>query len=271
MPLINSENLVEKVDAETKQLVSELGFVPRLGIVLVGENPASLAYVQKKKEKARELGIEAEILSFGKNVSCEEVVETIRKHANDFHGMMVQLPLPSREWNAEVLNAVPAEKDVDCLTDINLGRLMSGDNFITPPTPTSMLMLAEEQVGDLRDKVCTVVGQGILVGKPLTMMLERKGAIVITCNSKTVDLCSETVQADVVFSGVGRANLICAKMVKEGAVVVDAGVSFVDGKAVGDVECEGVACIAKVTPPTNAVGPLTVSLLLKNTAICAGR
>ena len=185
-------------------------------------------------------------------------------------GLIVQLPLPEPLYTSEVLNAIPSHIDVDCLTNTNLGRLIMNTATIVPPTPGAVMSILHHLNVDLVGKNVTVVGVGALVGKPLSIMFMNARASVTTCNSATKDMKKKCLTADIIVTGVGKKDLLRGSMVKKGAIVIDTGIAYDEGKMHGDVSMKEVEKKARfVTPTPGGVGPLTVAHLLYNTVLCA--
>ena len=269
--LINGKALAEKIVAKTKAKVKQLkklGSTPKLAVVLVGNNPASEIYVKKKGEAALRLGMDFTLHRFPKTIKFSELLHTLEDIQADptLSGLIVQLPLPKHLPVNTIINAVKPEYDVDCLSDVNFGKLILNTFTIEPPTAGAIMEILNSLKIELAGKHVCVVGTGALVGKPIAIMLMNKEATVTTCNSSTKKLSEKCRTADIIITGVGKANLIKSSMVKKGAIIIDAGVSFNQkGKAVGDVNVEDVLSKARfITPTPGGVGPVTVAMLLFN-------
>jgi len=276
--IIDGKKLADKIHAETKDFVSILKrqkITPKLLVFLVGDNKASKKYVEKKKKAAEEVGIDCQILHFEEKISQKKLVEEVKKaqRTRRPHACIVQLPLPKHIDQHEVLNAVAPHRDIDCLNEVNMGKLAINRACFYPPTIAAILhILEEEQKLDLKEKHVVVVGAGILVGKPLTHVLLHKEATVTVCNKYTKNLKALTKNADILVTAVGQKDLIKKDMIKWRAVVIDVGVSFQGKKIYGDAQFEKVLRKAKsVTPTPGGVGPLTVAFLLKNVVIAASQ
>ena len=270
MAIINGQAIAEKINRKTAEKVQELkqkGFVPKLAVVLVGDDPASLTYIRQKEKVARQTGVDFELYKFGQDVTKKELVGSLKQIQKNkaVSGLIIQLPIPERLYCPEVLNAIKPQVDVDFLSEPSLGKILMGTNEIEPPTPGSILTILRDLNIDLNGKDITIVGMGTLVGKPLSMLLEHAGASIITCNSQTKDIPGKCRQADIVISCVGKKDLIRGDMVKNGAIVIDAGFSYVGGKSYGDINFAEVSQKASfVTPTPGGVGPVTVALLISN-------
>jgi methylenetetrahydrofolate dehydrogenase (NADP+)/methenyltetrahydrofolate cyclohydrolase len=273
--LIDGKKIAEKILAETAKKVLALkkkNITPKLGVILIGNDKASLMYDTMKGKAAQKIGIDFDLHRFSTTITLAALVDKIRKIQEDTNlsGLIIQLPVPERLYKPELLNAVNPKIDVDCLTDVNLGKLVMNTQTIQPPTAGAVLKILEELNVDLVGKNVCIVGMGILVGKPLANLLINARASVTTCNSKTKNLKQKCLAADSIVSGVGKKNLIRGNMVKKGAIVIDSGISFENGKLSGDVNVNEVLKNAKfVTPTPGGVGPITVALLLYNTVLCA--
>ena len=273
--IIDGKAIAAKVERETAKQVAALkkkGITPKLAVVLVGEDRPSRLYIKRKKEAAERVGIDFSLHEFPKNISKKDLISAVNKIQKDkqLSGLIIQLPLPERLYTPEVLNAINPAIDVDCLTDNNIGKLVMKTNLIEPPTPWAVIKTLKEINFDLAGKNTTIVGAGALVGKPLAIMLINELASVTTCNSHTKDIKKKCLGADVIISAVGKQNLITADMVKKGAVIIDTGIVYVDGKMRGDVDFANVSKKAGFISPTpGGIGPITVAKLLLNTTICA--
>lgn len=276
--ILDGKSLAKKIKAELKTRIEELqpqiGRPPGLAVLMVGDNPASAAYVRNKERSCKKIGMD----SFGKHfpvqTSQEELTQVIQQlNENErVDGILVQLPLPEHLDSVALLHAIHPDKDVDGLHPINLGRLVRGEEGLQSCTPAGVMRLLEEYNIELKGKNAVIIGRSILVGKPLALMLLAKNATVTIAHSRTVDLPSITRNADIVIAAVGKQNLLTKEMVKERSLVVDVGINRVvdeeTGKAslVGDVDFDNVQEIAEfITPVPGGVGPMTVAMLLYNT------
>ncbi|MBI4992970.1 MAG: bifunctional 5,10-methylenetetrahydrofolate dehydrogenase/5,10-methenyltetrahydrofolate cyclohydrolase [Candidatus Magasanikbacteria bacterium] len=275
--IIDGKAIAEKILTKVKIWVDELktqGITPKLAVILVGDNKPSQTYVRKKQEAAEKIGIDFTLHKYSADINKEQLVEEIKKIQQDekLCGLIVQLPLPQSLYTPEVLNAVNPDVDVDCLTNDNLGRLMKKTGFILPPTPYAVKTILKELGVNVEGKNICVIGAGPLVGKPLTIILLNKQATVTICSSQTKNLKEKCLEAEIIVTAVGKNNLLRGDMVKRGAIVIDAGISFTDEKIHGDVNFAEVSKKAgHITPVPGGVGPITVALLLKNTVTCAKR
>ncbi|WP_414541337.1 bifunctional methylenetetrahydrofolate dehydrogenase/methenyltetrahydrofolate cyclohydrolase FolD [Nostoc sp. CCY0012] len=275
--LLDGKALAEKIHQElsalTTQLQVKVGRPPGLAVLMVGDNPASAAYVRNKERACAKVGI----ASFGKHFPTEttqaELEEMIAALNQDerVDGILVQLPLPDHLDSVALLNKIDPDKDADGLHPVNLGRLVRGEDGLRSCTPAGVMRLLQEYKIPLQGKQAVVVGRSILVGKPMALMLLEADATVTIAHSRSQDLSSITKSADILIAAVGRPGLITAEMVKAGAVVVDVGMNRVtdaSGKSrlVGDIHWESTASVAEfITPVPGGVGPMTVAILLQNT------
>lgn len=275
--LIDGQAIAKKIRLQTAKRAAELkkqGLTPKLAVILVGDNKPSQTYVRKKGQAATQIGLDFNLYELPENISQADLIAKINEIQTDdkLSGLIVQLPLPEHLYVTDVLNAINPKLDVDCLTDANLGKLVMKTNYLVPPTPGAVMSILHELKVDLVGKNVNIIGVGALVGKPLAIMMMNERASVTTCNSATKDTKAKCLAADIIITGVGKKDIIRAEMVKPGAIVIDAGVCFVEGKMYGDVNVKEVLTkAAYVTPTPGGVGPITVARLLKNTVICAER
>jgi methylenetetrahydrofolate dehydrogenase (NADP+) / methenyltetrahydrofolate cyclohydrolase len=275
--IIDGKKIADEILRQTARKVQALQkkkIQPKLVIVLVGQDRASRIYARRKLLAAEKVGLLCEIIKFSDDISERELTDEIKKiqKNNKPHGLIIQLPLPEHLYTRAVLNSIDPSVDVDCLTEASLGRLVAGTNFIVPPAPGAALTALAEIGVNPQGKDVTIVGTGVLVGKPLAIALINAGASVTTCNTHTSGNEKKCRAADIIITGVGKKNLIRGKMIKKGAIVIDTGFSFEKGKMYGDVNFAEAAKIAGyLTPTPGGIGPITVARLLLNTVICAGR
>lgn len=251
----------------------EQGIVPKLKVVLIGDDPASHSYVRGKERAAMEIGIDSQVLRFDDSITESELLALIDFMNEDaeVHGILVQLPLPAHIDESRVIMRISPAKDVDGFHPENVGKMMLGLDTLLPCTPHGILHLAKQQTS-LVGKHVVVVGRSQIVGKPVGMLFLNESATVTYCHSKTHDLGEMTRQADILIVAVGRAGLITADMVKPGAIVLDVGVNRVENRLVGDVDFDAVKDIASaITPVPGGVGPMTITMLMHNTLEVASR
>lgn len=252
--------------------VCDKGVQPCLAVVLVGDNPASKAYVGMKEKKAAELGIKTVGHKLPAETSEEDLISLIKQMNADasIHGILVQLPLPKHISEDNVLMNISAKKDVDGLHPENAGMLLTGREGFIPCTPKGCVKLVESTGMDITGKHCVVIGRSNIVGKPAALLMLAKNATVTTCHSRTKDLAQFTRAADILISAVGVPNLVTADMIKPGAVVIDVAQCRVDGAWRGDVDFEGALEVAShITPVPGGVGPMTIAMLMENTVEAA--
>ncbi|MBW4631111.1 MAG: bifunctional methylenetetrahydrofolate dehydrogenase/methenyltetrahydrofolate cyclohydrolase FolD [Iphinoe sp. HA4291-MV1] len=275
--LLDGKALANKIQQELSAAITQLqlhiGRPPGLAVLMVGDNPASAAYVRGKERACQKVGI----ASFGKHFPTEttqaELEEVLAALNNDerVDGILVQLPLPNHLDAVALLHQIVPDKDVDGLHPVNLGRLVRGEPGLRSCTPAGIMRLLQEYAIPLKGKQAVVVGRSILVGKPLALMLLEADATVTIAHSRSHSLQSITKDADILIAAVGRPELITADMVKPDAVVVDVGINRVtdssgNSRLVGDVHFESTAGVAEfLTPVPGGVGPMTVAMLLQNT------
>lgn len=289
--IIDGKAFAAKIRAEVKQdsdkLISQKQVDPCLAVVLVGENPASKVYVGQKSKMAKECNIKTKDYKLDESTDQETLLKLIEDLNNDstVHGILVQLPLPKQIDERKVIDTIVVEKDVDGFHAINAGRLSIGGDMLKrafiPCTPLGSLLLLKDQVDDLRGKNAVVVGRSNIVGKPMSQLLIEESCTVTIVHSKTKDIETVCAQADVVVVAVGRPEMVDAKWLKEGAVVIDVGINRIpitkeDGsegsKIVGDVDFASASEKAsKITPVPGGVGPMTIACLLRNTVTSAYR
>lgn len=274
--LIDGKAIAETIKTAVAQDVAKLkqhGLTPKLAVVLVGDDKPSQTYVKKKGQAATSVGMDFELHRFDGNIDQDQLLDNLTEIQSDdaLSGIIVQLPLPPHIDTNTVLNAIDPDLDVDCLTDINLGRIVMQTNTIIPPTPAAVLSILTAMDVNLAGANVTIVGTGQLVGRPLSIVLVNTKASVTTCNETTTNIEEKCLGADIIVSGVGKKDIIRGDMVKKGAIVIDTGVSYSPtGRLQGDVNVDEIlAAGARVTPTPGGVGPITVAQLLHNTVICA--
>jgi len=276
--LLSGKEVSTKIKEALKSEIEELksaGKTPGLAVIIVGEDPASKVYVGRKEAMCIELGMHSEKYALPEDTTQEELLALIDKLNNkkEIHGILCQLPLPKHLDEKIVINSISPEKDVDAFHPVNVGKIMIGDFDFVPCTPAGIMELIAESGVEPEGKSCVVIGRSNIVGKPMSMLLLHKNGTVTTCHSRTKNLSEITKQADILVAAVGRANFVTADMVKEGAVVIDVGMNRLeDGRLVGDVDFENVEKVAgAITPVPGGVGPMTISMLMKNTVTAAKR
>lgn len=269
--ILDGKGLAKQNEITLKNRVAELkkkfGITPSLRVILVGESPASIAYVNSKKKACDRVGIDGEIIRLPMDISEEALIEQIESlnHNESVDGILIQLPLPKQINETFVLNKVSPNKDVDGLHTINAGKLFTKQPGSVPATPLGVMMLLKHYQIPLEGKHAVVVGRSNLVGMPLAKLLNDADATVTVVHRKTDNISKFTKDADILCVAVGKPNFITKDMVKPGAVVIDIGINRVGEILVGDVDFEGVKEMASyITPVPGGVGPMTISALLFN-------
>ncbi|MBE9006480.1 bifunctional methylenetetrahydrofolate dehydrogenase/methenyltetrahydrofolate cyclohydrolase FolD [Fortiea sp. LEGE XX443] len=265
--------IYQQLQTHIQELQTKVGRPPGLAVLMVGNNPASAAYVRNKEKACTQVGIASFGKHFPQETSQRELEDVIAELNEDerVDGILVQLPLPDHLDAVTLLNRIHPDKDADGLHPVNLGRLVRGEAGLRSCTPAGVMRLLQEYEIPLGGKNAVVVGRSILVGKPMALMLLEADATVTIVHSRSQNLSSITKNADILIAAVGRPGLITADMVKPGAIVVDVGMNRVtdtNGKSrlVGDAELESIAGVAEyLTPVPGGVGPMTVAMLLQNT------
>jgi methylenetetrahydrofolate dehydrogenase (NADP+)/methenyltetrahydrofolate cyclohydrolase len=286
--IIDGKQVAADMRAELKEEIAKLkeqGIVPGLGVILVGEDPASKSYVTAKESTCEEIGIYSDDNRLPEEATQEELMAVVEKMNKDpkINGILVQLPLPKHLNEAEVLLAIDPDKDVDGFHPMNVGKMMVGEKAFLPCTPHGVIQLLMHSGVTIEGANVVIVGRSNIVGKPLANMLIQKNktgnATVTVCHTRTKDLADKTKQADIIIAAAGRPNTVTADMVKEGVVVIDVGVNRVEDatkkrgyRLVGDVDFEAVKEKASlITPVPGGVGPMTITMLLYNTVESAKR
>jgi len=273
MQLIDGKSLANKVQssvaAEVEKLKQEKNIVPGLAVILIGDDPASHAYVKMKAKACEKVGFYSITHNMPDTISQEEIIATIEMmNANPrIDGILVQLPLPKHVDTDKILEVIDPKKDVDGFHAYNVGRLVTGLDSFVACTPLGVMKMFEEYTIDLEGKDVCVVGASNIVGKPMAALLLNANATVTVTHIFTKDLKAHTSRADIVVIGVGVPGLIKEDMVKDGAIVIDIGINRMeDGSLVGDVDFKHVApkC-SYITPVPGGVGPMTIAMLLSNT------
>lgn len=279
MKLINGKEIAAAVRAELKAdcatFVAKHGYAPGLAVVIVGEDPASQIYVRNKARACEEVGFCSEVhrLPAGTEQAALNALINRLNADSRIHGILVQLPLPAHLDAEEVTLRIDPRKDVDAFHPFNVGRILLGDPIFLPCTPAGVMELLRRSGIDPSGKRCVVIGRSNIVGKPMAMLLLAANGTVTVCHSRTVGLADITREADILVSAVGRANFVTADMVKPGAVVIDVGMNRdASGKLVGDVDFPSVSPLCSfITPVPGGVGPMTITMLLRNTLVAAER
>ncbi len=267
MQIIDGREIAKKILEELKSQLGRLSFKPLFCDVLVGEDAVSASFVKIKAQTAENLGIDFKLAKYPNNLTASHLVEEIQKLNQVPHmsGLIVQLPLPESLPKDIILDAINPDIDVDCVGSVNSKNFYAGSSFFVPPTAGAILYILDSLQVDLKNLKFLVIGQGELVGKPVTFLLKQRGYAVDTADKSTQNLAELLRSADVIISAAGTAGLVRGSEIKIGAIVVDAGSSEQNGSITGDVDFMSVQNKASfITPVPGGVGPVTVAMLLKN-------
>lgn len=267
--IIDGRALADKMQEEMRVEVEKMTVKPGLVVIIIGENPASQTYVRNKELTAKKIGINSVVEKLPETTTEAELIALVESYNEnpEFHGILVQLPLPKHINEEKVLLAIAAEKDVDGFHPLNMGQLFSGEPNLIPCTPYGIMKMFHAYDVDLTGKHAVVVGRSNIVGKPMAQLLLMANATVTITHSKTVDLEKITQQADILVVAIGRGHYITKKHVKPGAVVIDVGMNRSPaGKLIGDVAFDEVKEVASlITPVPKGVGPMTITMLMEQT------
>lgn len=262
----------DRVKAEISVL-KEKGIEACLAVIIVGDDPASQIYVANKERACEYTGIRSLKFALPATTTMEELLSIIEKLNADktVNGILCQLPLPKGLDEQAVIDAISPLKDVDAFHPMNVGKIMTGNFDFLPCTPAGIMEMLDYEDIEIEGKTCVVIGRSNIVGKPMSMLLLHKNGTVTVCHSRTKDLSEVTKSADILVSAVGKANFVTADMVKQGAVVIDVGMNRDEnGKLCGDVDFASVEPkVSAITPVPGGVGPMTISVLMKNTLTAA--
>ena len=271
MELINGKELAKKIRGELKLEVYNLrknGIIPKLAVIMVGDDKASEVYVRNKSKACNEIGIEFEEFLLKSNIKQEELIDLIKKLNNrkDVYGILLQSPIPEHLNIREAFDTIDYRKDVDGFNPVNIGKLAIGEDAFVSCTPYGVIKMLEEYNIVIEGKRAVVIGRSNIVGKPLIQCLLNKNATVTICHSKTKNIAEITKEADILIAALGKPKFVKENMVKENAVVIDVGINRnEEGKLVGDVDFENVSKKASyITPVPGGVGPMTIAMLMNN-------
>ena len=277
--IIDGRMIAKMIESDLKnkfrELIEKYNITPTLYVIIVGNNKSSEIYVKIKESACKRVGIDLKTHRFTEKTKEPELLKLIGdlNENKDIHGILIQLPLPKHIVNSNIImNKIMPEKDVDGFTPINMGKILTNKNIkkdeLIPATPKGVISLLDSCGVDLEGKHAVVIGRSNTVGRPLSILLEKRNATVTLCHSKTKDIEKFTKQADILISATGCPGLIKKGMVKDGAVIIDVGISKIDGKIKGDVDFDKVKEKARlITPVPGGVGPMTVVSLLDNMLI----
>ncbi|MGE4489635.1 MAG: bifunctional methylenetetrahydrofolate dehydrogenase/methenyltetrahydrofolate cyclohydrolase FolD [Kiritimatiellales bacterium] len=286
--ILDGKAIAQEFRAELKARTAELkeqGIVPGLGVLLVGDDPASRSYVTAKEKACEETGLYSREIKLPATATHQEILDVVKAfNADDqIDGILVQLPLPDSSMEQSVIEAIDPDKDVDGFHPVNVGRMMLGLPAFLPCTPHGVLQILKRSGIPVRGAHVVVIGRSNIVGRPLVNLLSQKrelgDATVTMCHTRTKNMAELTRQADIVIAAVGHPNTVTADMVKDGAVVIDVGVNRIEDaskkkgfRLAGDVDFEAVSQKASaITPVPGGVGPMTITMLLANTVEAAVR
>ncbi|HEM6411666.1 TPA: bifunctional methylenetetrahydrofolate dehydrogenase/methenyltetrahydrofolate cyclohydrolase [Streptococcus suis] len=273
MTVIDGKALGVKLQAalaeKTARLKEEKGLVPGLVVILVGENPASQVYVRNKERSALAAGFKSEVVRVPDTISESDLLDLIERYNQDdeWHGILVQLPLPAHISEEKVLLAIAPDKDVDGFHPTNMGKFWSGHPVMIPSTPAGIMEMFKEYQIELEGKSALVIGRSNIVGKPMAQLLLDANATVTIAHSRTKNLPELARQADILVVAIGRGHFVTKEFVKPGAVVIDVGMNRDEnGKLIGDVKYDEVSEVASyITPVPGGVGPMTITMLMEQT------
>ena len=271
MNIMYAKEISNEIEEEIKQFSKTCIIRPSVAVIDIGNDTINQKFIKAKEDACNRVGIYFRYYNFEDTTPELTIINKIKELNNDdyVNGIMISLPLPEKYNEKRLLNTIINSKDIDGLTDINIGRLISGRKSIMPCAAQGIMKLFNHYNVELEGKEVVIVGNSKLIGRPLTNILLNEGATVTICNSKTVDLKKHTLEADVIISGVGEKHLITADMVKDGVIIIDAGCTVEKDKIYGDVDFDKVSKKASlITPTIGGVGAMTVAMFLKNTIMC---
>ena len=275
MTIIDGKAVSLQIRSQIAKEAATLSFKPKLAVILVGNDPASAVYVRNKQKACIETGIEPLQKTLPEETSEDELLALIDKLNSDdsVNGILVQLPLPKTISEKKVIERISPKKDVDAFTYESVGKIVEGTYGFLPCTPAGIMELLKYYGIDPEGKECVIVGRSNIVGKPMALLLLNANGTVTVCHSKTKDLSSVTGRADILVVAVGKPSVVTADMVKDGVTVIDVGINRLpDEKLCGDVDFDSVSKKASyITPVPGGVGPMTITMLMKNTLTAAKR
>lgn len=264
-----------EIRAETENFTRASGITPGLAVIIVGNNPASLVYVRNKKRACGEVGFFSTVIEMPEETTESELLDKIAELNSDekIHGILVQLPLPKHISEEKIILAIDPKKDVDAFHPYNVGRIVTGNYDLAPCTPSGVMELLRRYGISVRGKECVIAGRSNIVGRPMALLMLAADATVTVCHSKTANLAEVCRRADILITAIGKPKFFGADYVKDGAVVIDVGINRTeDGKLCGDVDFDAVLDkVSAITPVPGGVGPMTITMLLRNTLSAAKR
>ena len=273
MILLYGADTAEKIKAEISVMLSELkGYIPTLGIVRIGSNPADISYEKGAVKKMESLSLKTKVFEFDENISSEDFIEEFKKINEDdeIDGILLFRPLPEHIDEKKVIEVLDERKDLDGISYKNIAKVFAGDESgFAPCTAKAVIKILESNNIELEGKNVVVLGRSMVIGKPVAMLAIQKNATVTLCHSKTADLKKVCKNADVLIVAIGRAKMINDDYIGEDAVVIDVGINFFEGKLCGDVDLENVKNAAMATPVPKGVGAVTTSVLAQHLVIAA--
>ena len=273
MILLYGADTAEKIKDEISGMLSELkGYIPTLGIVRIGSNPADISYEKGAVKKMESLSLKAKVFEFDENISSDDFIEEFKKINEDdeIDGILLFRPLPKHIDEKKVIEVLDERKDLDGISYKNIAKVFAGDESgFAPCTAKAVIKILESNNIELEGKNVVVLGRSMVIGKPVAMLAIQKNATVTLCHSKTADLKKVCKNADVLIVAIGRAKMINDDYIGEDAVVIDVGINFFEGKLCGDVDLENVKNAAMATPVPKGVGAVTTSVLAQHLVIAA--
>lgn len=269
--IIDGKELAKNIRLELKEEVENLkvnGIIPKLAVIMVGEDKASKVYVKNKSKACEDIGIEYEEILLDESITMEKLLDVIQNLniRQDIHGILLQSPIPKHLDISKAFNKIQPDKDVDGFNPVNVGKLVIGEDSFISCTPYGVIKMLKKYNIEIEGKNAVIIGRSNIVGKPLIQCLLKENATVTVCHSKTKNISEITKNADILIAALGKAKFVTKDMVKEGAVVIDVGINRnEDGKLEGDVYFEEVEKIASyITPVPGGVGPMTIAMLMNN-------
>lgn len=266
MIILDGNKLSKKILEDIAKEIKKRHLLLRLAVVLVGDNSVSRSYTTKKQQACEAVGIDFKLFNFPSDIDDSEFKKEIKKIVDDksISGVVIQLPLPPKFDTSEILNFIPADKDIDVLSSANFEKFSKNELPILPPVVGAIKRLFEEYKISIKNKKITLIGRGRLVGRPLSVWLENNKIKFFLADKKTEDISKFTKESDIIISGAGCGGLIKEDMVKRGAVLVDVGTSSEEGKVKGDIDPSSYQKSSYVAPVPGGVGPMTVAILVEN-------
>lgn len=273
MILLYGADTAEKIKDEISEMLSELkGYIPTLGIVRIGSNPADISYEKGAVKKMESLSLKTKVFEFDENISSDDFIDEFKKINEDdeIDGILLFRPLPKHIDEKKVIEVLDERKDLDGISYKNIAKVFAGDeNGFAPCTAKAVIKILESNNIELEGKNVVVLGRSMVIGKPVAMLAIQKNATVTLCHSKTADLKKVCKNADILIVAIGRAKMINDDYIGEDAVVIDVGINFFEGKLCGDVDLENVKNAAMATPVPKGVGAVTTSVLAQHLVIAA--